>query len=46
MRVSFAPEIQVFIDFVLVPRKQYVADELVKFTDEYLSDSKKSHIIK
>ncbi len=40
MWVSFAPESRLIIDFVLGPRKQYVADELVKITDKHLSDLK------
>ena len=40
MWVSFAPESRLIIDFILGPRKQYVADELVKTTDKHLSDSK------
>ena len=40
MWVSFAPESRLIIDFVLGPRKQYVADELIKVTDKHLSDSK------
>jgi hypothetical protein len=40
MWISFAPEYRLIIDFVLGPRKQYVADELIKNTDEHLSDSK------
>lgn len=40
MWVSFAPESRLIIDFVLGPRKQCVADELVKITDKHLSDSK------
>ena len=40
MWVSFAPESRLIIDFVLGPRKQYVADELVDVTDKHLSDSK------
>lgn len=40
MWVSFAPEFRLIIDFVLGPRKQYVANELVKITDKHLSDLK------
>ncbi len=40
MWVSFAPEFRLIIDFILGPRKQYVADELIKTTDKHLSDSK------
>lgn len=39
MWVSFAPESRLIIDFVLGPRKQYVADELIKETDKHLCDS-------
>lgn len=40
MWVSFAPEFRLIIDFILGPRKQYVADELVKITDKHLSNLK------
>jgi IS1 family transposase len=40
MWVSFAPETRLIIDFILGPRKQYVANELIKVTDKHLSDSK------
>ena len=40
MWVSFAPETRLIIDFVLGPRKQYVANELIQVTDKHLSDSK------
>ena len=40
MWVSFAPESRLIIEFILEPRKQYVADELIKTTDKHLSDSK------
>jgi IS1 family transposase len=40
MWLSFAPESRLIIDFVLGPRKQYVADELVEITDKHLSDIK------
>jgi IS1 family transposase len=40
MWVSFAPESKLIIDFVLGPRKQYVADKLVEITDKHLSDLK------
>ena len=40
MWVSFAPEFRLIIDFTLGPRKQYVADELIKATDKHLSGSK------
>jgi hypothetical protein len=43
MWVSFAPESRLIIDFTLGtlgPRKQYMADELIKTTDKHLSDSK------
>ena len=38
--VSFAPKSKLIIDFILGPRKQYVADELIKVTDKHLSDLK------
>ena len=40
MWVSFAPESRSILDFVLGPRKQYVADQLIEVTDKHLSDSK------
>ena len=33
MWISFAPESRLIIDFIIGPRKQYVADELVEATD-------------
>ena len=39
MWLSFAPESRLIIDFVLGPRKQYVADALIEATDKHLSDS-------
>jgi hypothetical protein len=38
--VSFAPQSRLIIDFILGPRKQYVADELIEVTDKHLSDIK------
>src|SRR5512136_1554587 len=40
MWISFAPESRLIIDFILGPRKQYVADEFIEATDKHLSDSK------
>ena len=40
MWVSFAPKSKLIIDFILGPRKQYVADELITVTDKHLSDLK------
>ncbi|AYK14774.1 MAG: hypothetical protein ACOX7X_12590 [Methanosarcina flavescens] len=40
MWVSFAPEFRLISDFVLGPRKHYVATELVKITDRHLSNLK------
>ncbi|KKG75483.1 hypothetical protein DU63_11430 [Methanosarcina mazei] len=37
---ELAPECRLIIDFVLGPRKQYVADKLVEITDKCLSDLK------
>jgi hypothetical protein len=39
MWISFAPESRLILDFILGPRKQFVADELIKTTDKHLSDS-------
>jgi len=38
--VSFAPETRLIIDFILGPRKRYVANEFIEVTDKHLSDSK------
>ena len=40
MWISFAPESRLIIDFIIGPRKRYVADEFIEATDKYLSDSK------
>jgi IS1 family transposase len=40
MWVSFASKSRLIIYFVLGPRKQYVADELIKVTDKHISDLK------
>ena len=40
MWVSFAPESRLIVAFTIGPRKQYVADELVKLTDDCLSENK------
>jgi IS1 family transposase len=40
MWVSFAPQFKLIIDFIIGPRKQCVADELVEVTDKHLSESK------
>ena len=40
MWVSFAPKSRLIIDFLLGPRKQYVADELIDATDKHLSGLK------
>jgi IS1 family transposase len=40
MWVSFAPESRLIIDFIIGPRKQYVANELIEVTDNHFSDSK------
>lgn len=40
MWASFAPESRLIIDFILRPRKQYVANELIKTIDKHFSDSK------
>ena len=38
--VAFAPECRLIVAFVIGPRKQYVADELLKLTSKRLSESK------
>ena len=40
MWVSFAHKPKLIIDLILGPRKQYLADELIKVTDKHLSDLK------
>ena len=40
MWVSFVPESRLIVDFIIGPRKQYVADELIEVTDNHLSNSK------
>ena len=40
MWVAFAPGCRLIVAFSIGPRKQYVADELVKLTAERLSESK------
>ena len=40
MWVSFASESRLIVAFTIGPRKQYVADELVKLTDDCLSENK------
>ena len=36
MWISFAPKSRLIIDFVLGPRKQCVADDLIDATDKHL----------
>jgi hypothetical protein len=38
--VAFAPECRLIVAFIIGPRKQYVADELLKLTTKRLSESK------
>ncbi|MEN6552223.1 MAG: hypothetical protein ABFC34_04975 [Methanobacterium sp.] len=45
MWISFALESRLIIDYVLGPRKQYVADALIETTDKHLSDSKPFFVI-
>jgi len=40
MWVAFAPECRLIVAFVIGPRKQYVADELVELTAKCISESK------
>ena len=40
MWVSFAPDTRLIVAFTIGPRKQYVADELLKLTDNCLSKNK------
>ena len=40
MWVSFAPDTRLIVAFTIGPRKQYVADELLKLTDNCLSENK------
>lgn len=39
MWVAFAPNSRLIVAFIIGPRKQYVADELVKLTDDCLSEN-------
>ena len=38
--VAFAPDSRLIVAFIVGPRKQYVANELVKLTDDCLSENK------
>ena len=38
MLVAFAPGCRLILDFVIGPRKQYVADKLVELVSKHLSD--------
>ena len=38
--VAFAPDNRLIVAFAIGPRKQYVADELVKLNDDCLSENK------
>ena len=40
MWVAFAPDTRLIVAFTISPRKQYVADELVRLTDDCLSKKK------
>jgi IS1 family transposase len=40
MWVAFAPDTRLIVALTIGPRKQYVADELVKLTDDCLSENK------
>ena len=40
MWVAFAPECRLIVAFVIGPRKQYVADELLELTAKRLSESR------
>ena len=40
MWVAFAPDTRLIVAFTIGPRKQYVADELVRLTDDCLSKKK------
>lgn len=44
MWVAFAPDTRLIVAFTVGPRKQYVADELVKLTDDCLSDNKPVYV--
>src|SRR5664280_2133445 len=39
MWVAFAPDTRLIVAFIIGPRKQHVADELVKLTDDCLSEN-------
>jgi IS1 family transposase len=38
MWVAFVPGCRLILDFVIGPRKQYVADKLVELVNKHLSD--------
>ena len=42
--VAFAPDSRLIVAFTIRPRKQYVADELVRLTDDCLSENKPIYI--
>jgi hypothetical protein len=44
MWVAFAPDSRLIVAFTIGPRKQYVADELVKLTDNCLSENKPVYV--
>jgi IS1 family transposase len=44
MWVAFAPEPRLIVAFAIGPRKQYVADNLVKLTDDCLSENKPIYV--
>ncbi len=44
MWVAFAPDSRLIVAFTIGPRKQYVADELVRLTDDCLSENKPIYI--
>lgn len=44
MWVAFAPETRLIVAFTIGPRKQYVADKLVKLTDDCLSENKPVYV--
>lgn len=44
MWVAFAPDCRLIVAFTIGPRKQYAASELVKLTDDRLSENKPVYI--
>jgi len=44
MRIAFVPDSRLIIAFTIGPRKQYVANELLKLADDCLSENKPVYV--